>query len=287
MPREFADPYVYPGTDVLQNKAGLRTESAFRQYEYESSAQRIVELRRAPISGQFDLEHLRALHRHIFQDVYGWAGEVRQVHLRKGGDQFAHPAFIETSAQKIVAEFSTNNQLRGLNKSDFVEQFSHTYAEWNAVHPFREGNGRATRELLIEIARNAGYVLSNDRITTEKDAWNKAARAAFTGDLAPVKQIFMEAVQPARAVAFARLPEQDALQLHPELKGAYERLATMRLWLSERFPGNQDAQALYYTQTKSEVQRGLDAGQILQGLPREKSPSLSKIIDRTERDKER
>jgi len=103
---------------------------------------RIEELREKPIAGKFDLEHLKAIHAHVFQDVYEWAGKTRTVNISKNGDAFAQPAFIESAGKQLGAAIAKENNLQGLEKPQFVERLALYYADWNALHPFREGNGR-------------------------------------------------------------------------------------------------------------------------------------------------
>ena len=63
----------------------------------ESSVCRTADRSREPIPrGAFDLAHLRAIHRHLFQDIYDWAGELRTVEISKGRQQFQFRKFIET-----------------------------------------------------------------------------------------------------------------------------------------------------------------------------------------------
>ena len=76
------DPYVYPDTRVLKNKLDFRDAQALDQFERRMVAQRIAE---GVPSGDFDLRHLQAIHHHLFQDVYDWAGQVRAVEIAKGG----------------------------------------------------------------------------------------------------------------------------------------------------------------------------------------------------------
>jgi cell filamentation protein len=73
------DSYVYPGTKIPRNKAGLREQAALDAFEADVTAVRMLELTENPIPGAFDLQHLRAMHRYLFQDVYDWAGELRTV----------------------------------------------------------------------------------------------------------------------------------------------------------------------------------------------------------------
>jgi cell filamentation protein len=81
-----ADPYVYPGTDVLRNLRDLRDAAELAEHEAALSAIRIAQLERRFIPGDFDLAHLQATHRYIFGDIYSWAGELRTVRITKGGD---------------------------------------------------------------------------------------------------------------------------------------------------------------------------------------------------------
>lgn len=199
----FTGPYLYPGTQVLRNKAGIRDGQALREFEYEQTKWRIEELREHPIAGKFDLAHMQAIHAHIFQDVYEWAGELRTVGISKGASMFAQSPYIEGEAKRLSVSLAAENYLRGLDKPRFVERLAHYYAEWNALHPFREGNGRSTREFIGQLAREAGYEFDQTRIDNDKDRWNDAARRSFNGDLEPVKRIFTEAVQPGRALASA------------------------------------------------------------------------------------
>jgi cell filamentation protein len=77
------DPYVYPGTNVLRNLRDIRDPEEFSEVEGIATTRRITELARHPILGNFDTRHLQSIHRHIFQDVYQWAGEFRTVDIAK------------------------------------------------------------------------------------------------------------------------------------------------------------------------------------------------------------
>ena len=224
MPPEYQDPYLYPGTTVLRNIPGIRNEATLRAYEYEQTALRLEELREKPIPGKFDLQHLKAIHAYVFQDVYEWAGQLRTVNISKGGSHFAQAQFIESAARGMERQLEKDGHLKNLEKPAFVEKLASHYADWNSLHPFREGNGRSTRELIGQLARSAGYDLDQVRIDNDKGQWNDAARRSLYGDLKPVQQIFTEAIRPSRAIAFERLPEEQAVARHPELRQAFENL---------------------------------------------------------------
>lgn len=263
MPREFADPYTYPGTRVLRNIPGIRDDATLRDFEYEQTKLRIEELRDNPIPGKFDLEHLKAIHAHVFQDVYEWAGQTRTVNISKNGDSFAQPAFIESYSRQISTALAKENNLQELEKPQFVERIAHFYADWNALHPFREGNGRTTRELIGQIAHEAGYDLDQTRIDNSKDQWNDAARRSFHGDLAPVKEILTEAIRPSRVIAFENLPEAEACAKFPELRRAFDGLRAIEDLARVSMAGNPERIAGYMQQVRGEFTKRLEQGQLL------------------------
>ena len=113
----------------------------------------------------------------------------------KGDTAFALAPYIENEAHKLSAALLKESHLQGLDKAQFVERFAHYYAEWNVLHPFRDGNGRATREFLSQLARAAGYELDQTRIKNDDSQWNHAAERSFHGDLAPLVLIFTAAVR--------------------------------------------------------------------------------------------
>lgn len=264
MPREFVDPYAYPGTRVLRNIPGIRDEASLRDFEYEQTKLRIEELRDNPIPGKFDLEHLKAIHAYVFQDVYEWAGQLRTVTISKNGDSFAQPAFIESAGRQIGAAFAKENNLQGLEKPLFVERLAVYYSDWNALHPFREGNGRTTRELIGQIARECGYDLDQTRIDNSKDQWNAAARRSFRGDLGPVKEILIDAIRPSRAIAFERLPEAEACAKFPELRRAFDGLRAVEDLARASMSGDPERVAGYMQQVRSEFAKRLEQGQSLE-----------------------
>lgn len=259
------DPYAYPGSSVLRNKPGIVDAGLLAKFEYEQSAIRIQELQTKPVSGRLDLAHLQAIHRTIFQDVYDWAGEIRTVSISKGSSRFAEPPYIASEAAKLTAAMAAEKNLQGLDKPKFVGRLAHYYAEWNALHPFREGNGRSTRELMGEIARQADYTLDQTRIENSKGQWNEAARQSFAGRLVLVTAIFAKATRPSRSMAFETLSEHEALARHPELAGTYEGLAKLVSAHNMRYPHDQEQRERFEAQTRSEIIQILDTGSILQG----------------------
>lgn len=256
------DPYVQPGSQTLKNKPGLRSEEALRVFEYERSAARSVQLQQRPIAGRFDLDHLKAIHRHLFQDVYEWAGRPRTTGLSKGGSSFVRAALIDAVGAKLAQRLEADDYLRGLDKGTFTKKLTEHFAAWNSLHAFREGNGRATREFFGDLARGAGYVIDFRRIDNSRDQWNQASRRAHAGDLIGLEEILRAAVRPARAIAFEVLPQDQAVARHPELQGSYDRMDAARATLARQYPGNHKAVDHYMGQAKTEALRLLDTGKV-------------------------
>ncbi len=173
----MADPYLYPGTTVLKNKLGIRDTAQLEQAERVLVAQRIAE---GIPTGAFGLDHLRTIHRHLFQDVYDWAGETRTMEIAKGGQQFQFRQFIETGMADVQQRIAQGNFLKGLNAADFAEQAGRIMGDVNYVHPFREGNGRTQLLYQEQLAEQAGHPLDLTRLDPER--WIDACRRAHEGD---------------------------------------------------------------------------------------------------------
>lgn len=149
------DPYIDPASGLLRNRLGITDADALARVEAEISTVRDLELVSRPVVGTFDPGHLRQVHRRLFADIYPWAGELRVCRLARSAP-FANPAFIEPWADELLAQLAAENHLQGLSRADFVERLTHYLAEINAVHPFREGNGRTQRAFLRQLAAEVG-----------------------------------------------------------------------------------------------------------------------------------
>lgn len=227
-----ADPYLYPDRDkanmpVLVNKLNIRDHQQLTKAEYELSALREIQWRENPSAKSMDMRHLKAIHKHIFQDVYEWAGQERKVGIRKGDSEFILPADIKAMADVAAMELKAANYLRGLRKPEFVQKLAEQFQSWNHLHPFREGNGRATRVLMSDISEQAGYVFLTPALERNKSLWVRASiRSMPNGhnDLEELKALFNQVVVDSRAYHLAKTPPPVALKKHPELIGIYQDL---------------------------------------------------------------
>jgi len=121
-----ADLYCYPGTSVLKNRLNLRKQADLAAFEAEITAQRAAE----PLpAGRLSYAHYRAIHRHLFQDVYAWAGTIRTVRISKGDNAFCYPEYIEREMRRLFAALANRKHLRGLSADDFATETTRFLAE--------------------------------------------------------------------------------------------------------------------------------------------------------------
>lgn len=153
------DPYADPVTGVLRNKLGLNTAEELADAEREITHAALILIRESPVRATYDLAHLCAIHRRIFGDIYEWAGQIRTVAIAKG-NLFCLPQYIESSSAGIFRTLRGENFLRGLERGPFIDRLTFYLGEVNAVHPFREGNGRTQRAFFEQLAHDAGFTLS-------------------------------------------------------------------------------------------------------------------------------
>jgi len=163
-----SDPYTYPGTDVLRNIFRIRDPLRLASFEANATAARLIELDVKPLVGRFDVAHIQAIHQHIFQDVYAWAGEFRTVNIAKGGQLFGVAAFVGPALQEVLRQLSGEHHLKGCDLRKFAMRAGFYMGEINAIHPFRDGNGRVQRELIRELAIHAGFLIDWSRVTRKQ-----------------------------------------------------------------------------------------------------------------------
>jgi cell filamentation protein len=175
------DPYCYPGTSVLKNRLDLRNQAELDAFEALITAQRGEE----PLpNGRLGYAHYRAIHHHLFQDVFAWAGKLRTVRIAKTGSMFCYPEHIDGEMGKVFGKLRAEQFLRGLSAASFARRSAHFLAELNAIHPFREGNGRTQLTYLILLAARAERPLAVERM--DPKAMLAAMVASFQSNEAPL-----------------------------------------------------------------------------------------------------
>jgi cell filamentation protein len=153
------DPYCWPGTGCLRNFLDLRDPEKLDTAEHEIVAVRTVELTASVVPGAYDAAHLLRFHHLLFRDVYDWAGQTRIGNISKGNVAFCPAQHIGVRMDQLFAGLAARGFLSSRERRPFVAAFASLYGELNAIHPFREGNGRTQRAFLRQLAAHAGWTV--------------------------------------------------------------------------------------------------------------------------------
>lgn len=194
----------------MKNRLGIiHDPEALRRAERNLATERRETV--ADVTGNFDGAHLRAIHRHIFQDVYEWAGTTRADRitlegevinvpqavpgLAKGSTTFLPSAYVERGLAQ-VALLANTPEARSADPDTFADAAAETLSALNHVHPFREGNGRTQRAFLEQMAARAGHELDFRGVTAERMI--AASIESGGGSDAPLRAIVRESIDHAR-----------------------------------------------------------------------------------------
>lgn len=154
------DDYFIDKTDVLKNNLGVFDNKILEKKEKEITLKKLSYLELFPIEGNFDINHLRAIHMFLFSEIYPFAGKFRTCSLAKK-TQFYDPSIIEDELKKTLNELNYSiNEIYDKRKYAYV--LANAYYNIMAIHPFREGNGRSVREFLREFVLDKNKDLSFD-----------------------------------------------------------------------------------------------------------------------------
>jgi len=156
--------YCYLNSDVLKNKLNIKDKSKLNVAEREFTSLRLAEIEKNQIKGVFDFKHLQDIHQYIFQDIYEWAGKIRSVNISKG-NMFCYSKNILSYGELIFQKLKEENFLLMTEEKEICERLSFYMSEINALHPFREGNGRAQRVFISSLGNAAGYEIDFKQVT--------------------------------------------------------------------------------------------------------------------------
>ncbi len=160
--------YCYENTNILINKMNIKNQKDLTYYEAKLTAAKLLGLRQKGISGNFDKKHYISIHLYLFEDIYPFAGIFRKENISKGEFRFASWEYIEEELDKLLNKLKNENYLKGLDKHNLAQRLAYYLSELNVLHPFREGNGRANREFIRQLALKNGYLLNFKKVSPKK-----------------------------------------------------------------------------------------------------------------------
>ena len=191
--------YFYEGTEVLRNKSGITDQQQLNDQERSVVALRISEIsllsyKKVPGMGSFDFDHLKAINRFLFQDLYEWAGEMRKCEMEKI-DIFCLYSNLEYFANCIFEGLKKDEYFINLSYDEKISKLVDLFGDINALHPFREGNGRTQREFIEELAKVNGIKLDLTQIGQNKMI--EASHRSMHGDNSYLLEMFNECSEPS------------------------------------------------------------------------------------------
>jgi|SRR5579863_8097852 len=206
----MSDPYLDPQSGILLNKFGLTDQESLDRAESNSVSVRSILLQLNPWKGNFDSEHLKAIHSYLFRDVYEWAGQFRTATLAKadyvsGGrvTRFTHPDLIEHELTRVFDELANEHFLERLQRREFARKVAALLSEINRIHPFREGNGRAQRQFVRQLADSVGYKLHFEVVSKERLV--QASILSANGDVAMMERLLDEITDTERIQSLVKV----------------------------------------------------------------------------------
>jgi cell filamentation protein len=155
------DPYLLPGTTVLRNRRGITDGAELAEAEAYYVEARLAGIEEAGYARTFRADHLSAIHRWLFADLFDWAGEHQTRDYTKDGTQFWPAESLGRRLDKVLDGLVRSSPLLtgSVDDETFVVGLSWLYLDLNHLHPFREGNGRAQRRFLDDVAAVSGRLL--------------------------------------------------------------------------------------------------------------------------------
>ena len=178
------------------NLYGIEDEELLGAVDLALSTIRTAELFLSPIEMDFSVDYLKEIHRRMFSDIYANAGKFRSVSSSKR-TEFASPNQIDKLVDDLFWKLETNAFLTKLEEDDdedFIYELAYVMGELEAIHPFYDGNGRAIRFFITQIAEKAGYAIRWD--SADPAQLLEASIASIDGDYQALVYVLDEVTFP-------------------------------------------------------------------------------------------
>ena len=193
---KYVDPdytYTDPKTGILRNLADIIDQDVLLFFESGAVAKRIQELYENPIKIK-GVESLLTIHKHLFQDVYSWAGKKRKVEISKAGKQFFPTTHFDNAFRFIDTLISDYKNISKNDKHRIAEKLAEILDNVNYLHPFREGNGRMQREFLRLLALEKDLVL-NLNPPDDKKIYDQYMQGTINSDVKALTKLIFELIE--------------------------------------------------------------------------------------------
>lgn len=192
---KYIDPdfiYTDPATGLLRNLLDIKDPDVLLFVESSAVTKRLQELYEKPIKIK-SIAGLFEIHRHLFQDIYVWAGKKRTVEISKDGKQFFPTSHFDNAFRHIDQLIVEFNKIPKKNKQPLPEKLAVILDNINYLHPFREGNGRTQREFLRLLALEKGFTL-NLNPPDEKSVYERYMKGTIESDVKTLTELIFQLI---------------------------------------------------------------------------------------------
>ena len=185
------DEYYYEGTTCLVNNLGITDQEELDQAEIDIVTARLLEIDDLFYSKQLTItkETFKSIHKHLFRDLYPFAGEFRTKSIFKQEDildgasvSYSPWEDIDSGLDEIFKTIGLNAKKK-LNPEEFSDWLAHVFSQLWKIHPFREGNTRTLTILMVMLSKEKGYKLNTKSFLDNCDNLrNSLVLASFGGN---------------------------------------------------------------------------------------------------------
>jgi cell filamentation protein len=192
---KYIDPdytYTDPKTGLLRNLQDITDPEVLLFVESGAVTKRLQELYENPIKIK-GIDSLFAIHKHLFQDIYTWAGKKRIVEISKDKKQFFPTTHFDNAIRYIDYLVTEFKKIPKDNKKNLAERLAEILDNVNYLHPFREGNGRAQREFLRMLALEKGLTL-NLNPPDNKSVYERYMKGTIESDVNILTELIIELI---------------------------------------------------------------------------------------------
>jgi cell filamentation protein len=192
---KYIDPdftYTDPISGLLRNLQGITDPEVLLFVESGAVTKRLQELYQTPIKIKC-VDSLFEIHRHLFQDIYNWAGKKRTVEISKDGKQFFPTSHFDNAFRYIDQIINEFKKIPKENKKLLAEKLAEILDNLNYLHPFREGNGRTQREFLRLLALEKSLTL-NLNPPDEKSVYDRYMKGTIESDMHTLTVLISERI---------------------------------------------------------------------------------------------
>jgi len=192
---KYIDPeytYTDPKSGLLRNLQDISDPDVLLFVESGAVTKRLRELYENPIKIK-GIDSLFEIHKHLFQDLYVWAGKKRIVEISKDGKQFFPTSHFDNAfryIEQLIAEF---RKIPKDNKRKLAGKLAELLDNVNYLHPFREGNGRTQREFLRLLTLEKGLTL-NLNPPDNRSVYERYMKGTINSDMATLTDLIIELI---------------------------------------------------------------------------------------------